>query len=146
MKAALFVALGLLGCNTRTTAPKTEGEAPTALGLATEAPSVSRQAGAPKDAAASPAAEACAARGGRIVTAKGVAKDAKGGAVLLDGDGVVYVKGLDAWPRESIDRDQSIEGCLAEEKYLPVATRDPSGIISQGVEGDGVVWVLERGR
>ena len=127
VKALLPFALALLSCNPRTTTREPEAHA-------TSAASVSN------------GTDACARRGGRFDTAKGDAQNAKMGAVLVDGDTVIYVKGLEAWPEDALERAQSFEGCLAEEKHLPVAERDPSGAISQGTDGDGVVWALERGR
>lgn len=124
MKPLPLFVIALLGCAPRATPPEPDAHA----------------------ASVSSGTDACARRGGRFVTAKGVAQNAKMGAVLVDGDTVIYVKGLEAWPEDALERAQSFEGCLAEEKHLPVAERDPSGAISQGTDGDGVVWVLERGR
>ena len=69
------------------------------------------------------------------VLLEGVAKDAKGGAVLVTGDGIVYIKGLQSWNDDMLNKKITVEGILKEEQYLRVSTVNEKGEISQGVEG-----------
>lgn len=74
----------------------------------------------------------------------GTARNAKGGAVVVGDDGlVVYVQGLDSWPDELDGQAVIATGHLIEKAYLPVATVDKDGAISQGTDGPGLQWVLE---
>ena len=74
----------------------------------------------------------------------GTARNAKGGAVVVSDDGrVVYVQGLDSWPDELDGQVVIARGHLVEKSYLPVATVDKDGAISQGTDGPGLQWVLE---
>ncbi len=85
----------------------------------------------------------CTARRGVITTVTGEALDAKMGAVLLDGDEITYVKDLDYWPIDQLNKRHSLRGCLGT-RQLPVAEELPGGIITQGVGGDGIAAELER--
>lgn len=85
----------------------------------------------------------CRERSGQMTTVSGVAKDAKMGAVLVDGTSVTYVKDLERWPADQLDKPQSLRGCLGTRR-LPVARELPGGAITQGVDGDGEVPELER--
>jgi hypothetical protein len=96
-------------------------------------------------ASASPFAVACGARSGRVVTVHGVAKDAKLGAILLTDNEPIYIRDLDRWPSDELDKDKSLTGCLGT-RQLPVAETLPDGSITQGVSGDGVASELERER
>jgi hypothetical protein len=74
----------------------------------------------------------------------GIARDAKAGAVLVQGDGrVVYVAGLSAWPADVVGRRIRGTGTLVVASRLPRATQDESGAWSQGVAGDstGETWL-----
>lgn len=70
----------------------------------------------------------------------GVARDAKGGAVLLLGNTPVYLAGLESWPSEAQGQRVAVGGTLQNEAFLPEATVDKKGAISQGAKG--TQWVL----
>ncbi len=74
----------------------------------------------------------------------GTARNAKGGAVVvLDDGGVVYIQGLDAWPDELDGQVVIATGHMVEKAYLPEATVDEEGAISQGTTAGSVQTVLE---
>lgn len=80
-------------------------------------------------------------------TVVGTAENAKGGAVLLVDDVPLYVVGLDAWPDELLHRRVQVTGVRARKQYLPEATVDASGAVSQGAVGqqdvlEGASWQL----
>ncbi len=77
------------------------------------------------------------------VTLRGVAQDAKGGAVLLIEDRPIYVKDKASWPAELRGTGVSLTGVLRDEPFLPASTRDANGAISQGTTGDGTELTLE---
>ena len=63
----------------------------------------------------------------------GVARDAKGGAVVVGDDGEpVYVGGLAAWPPVLLSRRMALHGVVTREAYLPQATVEASGAMVQG--------------
>ena len=77
---------------------------------------------------------------GQKVTLGGTAKDAKGGAVLLTVEGnVIYIKGLEFWPSEFLDKQISVKGLLKEEKFIPDPVIDEDGAISTGAYGDQLI-------
>jgi len=77
---------------------------------------------------------------GQKVTITGTAKDAKGGAVLLTPEGnVIYIKGLEFWPSDILDKQLSVRGLLKEEKFIPDPIIDEDGAISTGAYGDQLV-------
>lgn len=77
---------------------------------------------------------------GQKITILGIAKDAKGGAVLLTSDnGPIYIKGLDSWPMELFDKQIKATGVLKEEKFIPDPVIDENGSISTGAYGDQLV-------
>ena len=56
---------------------------------------------------------------GQEVRLFGMAKDAKGGAVLITADeNVVYIKGLEFWSPELLDKQLSVNGLLKKEKLI----------------------------
>ena len=75
------------------------------------------------------------------VRLSGVARDAKGGAIVLVNDLPIYLAGLAAWPRPIEGKRVAVGGALVEKQYLPQATRNAKGEISQGAEGKQ--YVLE---
>ena len=82
---------------------------------------------------------------GTTVTLRGLASDAKAGAVLVRGSEVVYIDGLDAWPVDVVDRRVAVIGHLERRKYIP--DPGPAGARTQGAEGEQYVlehahWVL----
>lgn len=80
-----------------------------------------------------------AGRQGKVVTVVGVARDAKGGAVVLLEGEPLYVRGLDAWPKGLRDRRVEVTGTLRDEKLIPSPVVDSKGAISQGAEGNQLV-------
>lgn len=78
---------------------------------------------------------------GQRVRLSGLARDAKGGAVLLVDGAPLYLAGVEAWPAEVHGKAVAASGKLVEKQYLPEATRDASGAISQGAAGKQ--YVLE---
>lgn len=63
----------------------------------------------------------------------GVARDGKGGALLVVDDGrALYVSGMPAWPDGVVGLRVRAEGRVASERYVPEARVDPDGAISQG--------------
>ena len=77
---------------------------------------------------------------GQKITILGIAKDAKGGAVLLTSNKEpIYIKGLDSWPTELFDKQLKVTGVLKEEKFIPDPVIDEDGSISTGAYGDQLV-------
>ena len=63
----------------------------------------------------------------------GVARDAKGGAVLVSEDGgVLYIAGQSEWPDALHGLPVLVLGRAHREHHVPVAVRDASGAWSQG--------------
>ena len=63
----------------------------------------------------------------------GVARDAKGGAVLVSADGgVLYIAGQSEWPDALHGLPVLVLGRAHREHHVPVAVRDASGAWSQG--------------
>jgi hypothetical protein len=80
---------------------------------------------------------------GKTVTLVGIARDAKGGAVLVTPSGEpVYIGGLDYWLPEFSGKEISVTGVLQEKKYIPDPMTTPNGAISQGAYGNQ--YVLEK--
>ena len=77
---------------------------------------------------------------GQKITILGIAKDAKGGAVILTSEKVpIYIKGLDSWSQELYDKQLKVTGVLKEEKFIPDPEIDENGSISTGAYGDQLV-------
>lgn len=73
---------------------------------------------------------------GTRVELEGVARDAKGGAVLVADDGrVVYLEALPSWPEAVEGTRVRASGILARMKYIPSPAVADDGAISQGAEG-----------
>jgi len=82
------------------------------------------------------------------VELRGVARDAKCGAVIVtDGGGAIYVQGLDAWPAEVHGKRIVASGVVREKKLIPdPVSRD--GLQSTGAWGNQDVledarWALD---
>jgi hypothetical protein len=76
------------------------------------------------------------------VTLKGTAQDAKAGAVLIGQDArVVYIEGLDSWPKAAFGKAVEATGVLVTKKYIPDPVNE-AGEICQGAEG--LQQVLEK--
>ncbi|TFF97667.1 MAG: hypothetical protein EU540_08630 [Promethearchaeota archaeon] len=77
---------------------------------------------------------------GQQVKIRGIAKDAKGGAVLITTDGnVIYIKEFESWPSELLDKQVSVSGILNKEKFIPDPVVDENGAISCGAFGEQLV-------
>ncbi len=77
---------------------------------------------------------------GQKVTLLGIAKDAKGGAVLITAEGnVIYIKELESWASELLDKEVSVTGLLNKEKFIPDPETDENGAISSGAFGSQFV-------
>jgi hypothetical protein len=73
-------------------------------------------------------------------TLRGLARDAKGGAVVVTDQGPVYVLGLDAWPRELAGRRVEVTGVVRRQKHIPDPV-GPGNTIAQGAWGEQTVIV-----
>lgn len=78
------------------------------------------------------------------VRLSGLARDAKGGAVLMLAEQPIYLAGLDAWPTELQGKPVAVGGTLVSKQFLPVAERNAKGEVSQGTTGPGKQLVLEN--
>jgi hypothetical protein len=72
----------------------------------------------------------------------GTAENAKGGAVLLVGDTPVYVAKRSAWSAAELHHRVSLGGQLVRAKFLPEATVNAKGEVSQGVAPGSSQYVL----
>ena len=78
---------------------------------------------------------------GHHVRLSGLARNAKGGAVLLVDGAPLYLAGMQSWPAEAEGKQVAVGGTLVDKQYLPEATRNAKGEVSQG--GAGTQLVLE---
>ncbi|MFX1297450.1 MAG: hypothetical protein ACFFD2_21685 [Promethearchaeota archaeon] len=69
------------------------------------------------------------------VSLTGMAKDAKGGAVLIINEIPIYLKGLLSWSRDYFGKIIKVKGILRDEKIIPDPYIDENGGISQGAIG-----------
>ena len=92
----------------------------------------------PAAAASQPAASAPAPAA--KITLRGVARDAKGGAVVVTDRGPVYVAGLDAWPAALAGRTVEVMGVVRQAKHLPDPV-GPGNTVAQGAWGEQPVIV-----
>lgn len=76
---------------------------------------------------------------GKRVRLSGIARDAKGGAVLLINGEPIYLQGVDSWPDSADKKIVSVGGKLVSKQYLPEARTDAKGAISQGAVGSQTV-------
>jgi hypothetical protein len=72
----------------------------------------------------------------------GTARNAKGGAVLVMGDEVVYLEHVDAWPAALLGTETTVEGTLAYKKIIP----DPGPGPEYTAGAYGKQYVLEQPR
>ncbi len=80
---------------------------------------------------------------GQHVVLKGMAKNAKGWAVLITEDNkVIYIKGLLEWSDKLLDTEITIKGHLKKIKLIQDPQIDNNGAISQGAYGKQ--FVLEN--
>jgi hypothetical protein len=87
--------------------------------------------------ASQPAAAPAAAPAART-TIRGVARNAKGGAVVVTATGPVYVLGLEAWPAALDGRAVEVTGVVRQKKHLPDPV-GPGGTVAQGAWGSQTV-------
>ena len=77
---------------------------------------------------------------GQNVNFIGRAENAKGGAVVvLQNQGVIYIRNLSSWEDEIIGKQVSISGIVRLEKYIPDPYTSEDGGISQGAIGSQYV-------
>ncbi|TFH09229.1 MAG: hypothetical protein E4H14_04820 [Candidatus Thorarchaeota archaeon] len=66
----------------------------------------------------------------------GRSENAKGGAVIvLQNQGVIYVRNLSFWEDDVLGKQVSIKGIIRLEKYIPDPKVSEDGAISQGAIG-----------
>ena len=76
---------------------------------------------------------------GTRVRISGIAQDAKGGAVILINNAPLYLAGLESWPSSVQGKQVAVGGKLVEKQYLPQASKNSKGEVSQGAEGSQLV-------
>ena len=76
---------------------------------------------------------------GQRVRLSGIARDAKGGAVVLINDAPLYLAGLESWPAVVQGKQVAVGGKLVDRQYLPQASKNAKGELSQGAEGSQLV-------
>ena len=73
---------------------------------------------------------------GKTITLRGVARDAKGYAVLvLPTNEPIYIENLFSWPVEVLGKFVAVTGILRVKKLIPDPYFSPDGGISQGAMG-----------
>jgi hypothetical protein len=71
---------------------------------------------------------------GRVITLRGVARDAKLGALLdLGGGETIWIDGLESWPDELHRRHVEVSGELVERDDLPVFEQPPGEPLRAGI-------------
>jgi hypothetical protein len=81
----------------------------------------------------------------KTISVRGIARDAKGGAVVVTSSGSpVYIEHLDSWPDDVTGCEVEAKGKLVAKKLIPDPVVDEDGAISQGAAGDQDV--LENAR
>jgi hypothetical protein len=124
--AASLLALGIVGCSS---------ERRPSQGVAT--PAASQPAAlVPARAGTKPVTGASATA--RKTTLRGVARDAKGGAVVVTDRGPVYILGLDAWPTALAGSTVEVMGVVRQRKHLPDPV-GPGNTVAQGAWGEQTV-------
>ena len=78
------------------------------------------------------------------VTLRGLAANAKGGAVLVVDGAPIYLERMDEWPPGMAGTEVTVAGRLVQKKVIPDPVVGPDGAISQGAEG--TQQVLEQVR
>ena len=84
---------------------------------------------------------------GKKTVLEGKAFDAKAGAVIIIGDNIpIYISEMSDWPSEVLGKTVKVKGTLRYKEYIPVATVDGTGAVSQGIdpEGDPRDYVMEK--
>ncbi|MFX1238477.1 MAG: hypothetical protein ACFE8P_12255 [Promethearchaeota archaeon] len=77
------------------------------------------------------------------VTLYGIARDAKGGAVLITAEEIpIYIENIASWPPELHYKKITAIGVLKKKKLIPDPKIDKNGGISQGAIG--MQLVLEK--
>lgn len=74
------------------------------------------------------------------ITLKGIALDAKAGAVLKLSNGeIVYLENLAFWDDDLVQKEVSVAGKLVEKKYIPDPHTAENGAKSAGAIGTQLV-------
>jgi len=77
----------------------------------------------------------------RHVSLRGVARNAKAGAVLMmDQETVIYIQGKREWPPEIIGKRVRVDGVLRRDQVYP-DVKEENGATSQGLPGEQ--WYVE---
>ncbi len=76
---------------------------------------------------------------GQHLRLSGVARNAKGGAVLMVGKSPLYLEGLQSWPAEAEGKRVAVGATVIDKQYLPEATRNAKGEWTQGATGTQLV-------
>ena len=77
------------------------------------------------------------------ITLRGIAMDAKGGAVIVLFEGeVVYLQNMDYWDDDMYNKGVLVKGLLVERKLIPDPVVSKDGAISAGAHG--TQYVLEN--
>ncbi len=80
---------------------------------------------------------------GQEITLTGFAKVAKGGSILITEDNnAIYIKGLESWSLDLINKQVKVRGVLKKEQFIPEATIDEYGGISSGATGKQYVMEM----
>ena len=79
------------------------------------------------------------------ITFRGIAMDAKGGAVLILFEGeVIYLQNMDSWDDALLNKGVLVKGLLVEKKLIPDPVVAKDGAISAGAIG--TQYVLENAK
>ena len=76
---------------------------------------------------------------GQHLRLSGVARNAKGGAVLLVGKAPLYLGGMQRWPPEAEGKLVAVGATVVDKQYLPEAARNEKGEWSQSATGTQLV-------
>ncbi len=77
------------------------------------------------------------------ITFRGIAMDAKGGAVIILFKGeIIYLQNMDCWDDAMLNRGVLVKGLLVERKLIPDPVVAEDGAISTGAYG--TQYVLEN--
>lgn len=74
-----------------------------------------------------------------MITVKGIAQNAKGGAVVTSKEIPYYIEGMFAWPAELLDQRVKVTGKLLRVDHDADAGTDADGIHIQSMAGEQLV-------
>jgi hypothetical protein len=70
---------------------------------------------------------------GRVVTLTGTAEETKSGPVLLAGEKMIFIDGLDSWPEQLQGKRLRVRGKVISRDDLPVYVQKPDELPRQGM-------------